>query len=247
MKQLLTLLALLLAVAGCPRRGQVRPSPADPESGLRQALADIEAKKYRQAQDDLTFIIFNYPGSVHAADAQFYLAESYFAAGDYIQAQTEYDFYLKSFPNGRHQEEATYRLALASLRSAPGHDRDQTRALRARELVEEFLDRYPESPFLPQAESVRAEVEQRLARREFDAARLYYTSGEYGSALVYYEYVRTGHPFAAWPADDELRHGICLAEAGRTDEARARLSAVVAGNAPEPLKQQARERLARLP
>lgn len=247
MRQLPALLVLLMVVTGCPKRNQVRPGPADPETGLRQALADIEAKNYRQAQDGLTFIIFNYPGSAQAADAQFYLAESYFAAGDYTQAQTEYDFYLRSFPNGRNQEEATFRLALASLRSAPGHDRDQTKALRARELVNEFLEAYPESPFTAQAESVRAEVEQRLALKEFDAARLYYTSGEYAAALVYYDYVRDGHPFARWSHDDRLRYGVCLAETGRSADARTLLEALIAGDAPEPLKRQARERLSRLP
>jgi outer membrane assembly lipoprotein YfiO len=244
----LALVLLALGLTGCPKRVQVQPTPPpDAETGLQQALDNIAAKRFKQAQDQLTFLIFNYPGSANAADAQYYLAESYFLAGDYIQAQTEYDFYIKSFPNGRFQEESALRLALSYLRSAPGSSKDQSRSLRAQELVAEFLDAYPESKLRPQAESIQADVDLRLADKELAAARLYYKSGEFQSALVYFEYVRSSRPLARWNGDDRLKLGICLQETGRPTDARGVFDEVIAGDYPEPIKQQARARLSRLP
>lgn len=235
-------------LAGCPRRGQVKPyQPPDANSGIEQALADIAARRFKQAQEVLTFIIFNYPGSQHAADAQYYLAESYLLAGDYTQAQTEFEFYKKNFPNGRFQEETALRLAIAYLRSAPPSSRDQSRALRAQELLNEFLEEYPQSRFRAQAESLGAEIDLRLAEKELAAARLYFKAGEYRSALVYYEYVRSEHPLARWNAADLLRLGICLAEIGRTDDARSLFEDIINGTWPDDIKQQARVRRSRLP
>jgi outer membrane protein assembly factor BamD len=243
----LALVLLALGLAGCPKRAQVQPTPPpDAETGLQQALDNIAARKFKLAQDELTFLIFNYPGSAHAADAQYYLAESYFLDQDYTQAQTEYDFYIKSFPNGRFQEEASLRLALSYLRSAPGSSKDQSRALHAQELVSEFLDTYPESNLRPQAESIQAEVDLRLADKELAAGRLYYKSGEYRAALVYFEYVRANHPLARLQGDDLLKLGICLEETGRAADARATLDEIIAGDYPEPVKQQARARQNRL-
>ena len=239
------LAALLFVSSGCPKRTQVSPV-TDPAQGLQEALSDLDAKRYSSAQERLTFVIFNYPGSEQASDAQYYLAESYLQSGDYQQAETEFDFYLKSFPNGRFQEQATYKLALSYLRSAPGHTRDQTQAVKADELVDRFLDSYPESSLRPRAESLRADIEQRLALKEFDAARLYFKSGEYKSALVYYRYVLDHHPDARWTGRDRLQLGIAYLETGSIDKAREVLDAVATGDYEPSIKQQARDRIGRL-
>lgn len=198
------LLLLALAAAGCAKRAQLPPVPQDAQQAIDQATADMNAKRYGKAEDELTFIIFNFPGSHQASDAQYYLAETYFRSGDYIQAQSEFDFYIKTFPNGRFQEDATYKLAVSYLRSAPGPVRDQTRTLKAREIVDQFLETYPDSPLRTEVEQLRGEIGERLALREFDAARIYYTSGEYKSALVYYKFVGDSFPTEHWPGVEDI-------------------------------------------
>ena len=210
-----------------------------------KAQADMDARRYRQAEDQFTFIIFNFPGSRQASDAQYFLAETYLRSKDYVQASSEFDFYLKSFPNGRFQEEATYKLALSYLRSAPGRVRDQARALKAREVIDGFIEAYPESQFRPDAEKLRGEIGERLALREFDAARLYYASGEYKSALVYYTYVNDSYPTARWPDIESYRYAVSLLEAGDTAKARAVLSELVTGEHEPKVKDLARAALGR--
>jgi outer membrane protein assembly factor BamD len=241
----LALILLVLAAAGCPKRQQVAPRPRDAEQALDQAVGELEAKRYRQAADQLTFIIFNFPGSRQASDAQYYLAETYFRSHDYIQAQSEFEFYLKSFPNGRFQEEATFKLAASYLKSAPSHVRDQTQALRAREILDRFLEDYPDSPHHAEAERLRADVAERLALREFDAARLYYASGEYKSALVYYAYISDTYPAERWPGMERYRFAICLLETADSTEARAVLSEIVTGEYEPAVKNLARQALGR--
>ncbi len=236
----------MLGAAGCPKRAQIAPPLQDAQQAIDQASGDLEAKRYRQAEDRFTFIIFNFPGSRQASDAQYYLAEAYFRSGNYTQAQDEFDFYLKSFPNGRFQEDATYKLALSYLKSAPGHVRDQARALKAREIVEEFLQAYPDSPLRGQAEQLRADVAERLALKEFDAARLYYISGEYKSALVYYDYVLETYPAAQWPGPERYQLAVCLLETADSAKARVALGEIVTGNYSPAVKNLARTRLSRI-
>ena len=241
----LTFVVLALTAAGCPKRQQVAAPPQDAQQAIAQATADLEAKRYRQAEDRFTFIIFNFPGSRQASDAQYYLAETYFRSKDYLQAQNEFDFYLKSFPNGRFQEEATYKLAVSYLKSAPGHVRDQARALKARETVDQFLETYPDSRFRAEAEQLRDDIGDRLALREFDAARLYYTSGEYKSALVYYRYVNDSHPAARWPGMERFRFAVCLLEAADSAGAQSVLNELTAGEYEPAVRNLARSALRR--
>jgi outer membrane protein assembly factor BamD len=241
----LTFILLVLAAAGCPKRAQIRPVPQDAQEAIDQATASLEAKRYRQAEDQFTFIIFNYPGSRQASDAQYYLAETYFRSSDYLQAQDEFDFYLKSFPNGRFQEEATYELAVSYLRSAPSHVRDQSRALKAQEIINQFLETFPDSKLHPDAEKLLGDIAERLALREFDAARIYYTSGEYKSALVYYNYVNGTYPAERWPSIERYRFAFSLLETADTAKAREVLSALVTGSCEPAVKKLARAALAR--
>jgi len=236
---------LLLAGAGCPKRAELPPVPQDAQQAIDQATTNLEAKRYRQAEDQFTFIIFNFPGSRQASDAQYYLAETYFRDKDYVQAQDEFDFYLKSFPNGRFQEEATYKLAVSYLRSAPSHVRDQARALKAQEITNQFLETYPDSPLRPDAEKLLGDIAERLALREFDAARIYYTSGEYKSALVYYKYVNETYPAERWPGIERYRFAASLLETADTTRAREVLSALVTGSCEPGVKKLARAALAR--
>lgn len=238
-------IVLVLAAAGCPKRAQIPPVPQDAQQAIDQATANLEAKRFRQAEDQFTSIIFNFPGSHQASDAQYYLAETYFRSKDYLQAQDEFDFYLKSFPNGRFQEEATYKLAVSYLRSAPSHVRDQARTLKAQEIINQFLETYPDSQLRPEAEQLLGDIAERLALREFDAARIYYTSGEYKSALVYYKYVNETYPAERWPSIERYRFAVSLLETADTTKAREVLSALVTGSSEPAVKKLARAALAR--
>lgn len=202
------LLSVFLLLLACPKR-QTTPPVVNPEQTLTEALAAIRSRRFTRAQDLLTHLIFNHPGSLVASDAQFYLAESYYESGDFNRAQMEYDFYIQNFPSGRFQEEAKFKLALSYLRSAPSHTRDQTRVIRARELLGDFVADHPESPLRSRADSALAAIQQRLAQREFEAARLYFRAGEFGSALVYYEYIRQTFPESLWQQSDRNRLETC--------------------------------------
>jgi outer membrane assembly lipoprotein YfiO len=237
---------LALAAAGCPKRAQLPPVPQDAQQAIDQATANLEARHYKQAEDQFTFIIFNFPGSHQASDAQYYLAETYFRSKDYIQAQSEFDFYLKSFPNGRFQEEALYELAVSYLRSAPSRSRDQSRALKAQELINQFLETYPDSPLRKDAEQLLGDIAERLALREFDAARIYYTSGEYKSALVYYNYVKGSYAAERWPSIERYRYGVSLLETADTVRARAVLNELVTSACEPSVLKLARAALARI-
>ncbi|HDR00472.1 MAG TPA: outer membrane protein assembly factor BamD, partial [candidate division WOR-3 bacterium] len=165
------LAAMLLIAAGCPKRAAFK-GPGNSAAALDSALVAFEAGRFAQAEEALTWVIFNFPGSREAADAQYWLAESHFRRGDYHEAQVEYEFYLRSFPNARYQQDANYKLGLAWLRSAPAGARDQQPLNKAQELLSDFLLLYPDSELRPEVEQALAEIERRKTGRDFDVARL---------------------------------------------------------------------------
>jgi outer membrane protein assembly factor BamD len=243
--RLLLVVLAALVVTGCPKRQQLAV-PDTAEQALQLAKGYLEDRKFKEAEEAFTFLIFNFPGSRAASDAQYWLAETYFVKKDYVQAQTEFDFYLKSFPNGSFQEQANYKLGLSYLRSAPSGSRDQSRTVKAREILEDFLMLYPESELVPDVQQALDEILRRTAGREFEVARLYYRAGEYRSALVYYQYITDQLPTERWDEIDLLRLGICYAETEQPEQARPVFEQLVRSSDAPGIVKQARSRLAQL-
>lgn len=241
----LIVMVMVVLFSACPKRAHT-PLTQTATQALEQALKLKDQKKYSQAQEILTFLIFNYPGSGEAADAQFHLADCYFLNRDYSQAQSEFEFYITNYPHGKYQEEAQFKLALATLYSAPGANKDQTQTLRAKELLLEFLERYPESKFRPQILKTLNQIEERLAYNDFQAARLYFKSGEYKSALVYYEYIRQSWTDLNWSFADRYRLGVCYFNTGQPEKAKQLLEQIIADSAPAKIARAAMQLLNRI-
>jgi outer membrane protein assembly factor BamD len=241
----LLILAAVALFLACPKKAQLAP-PQDAVAGLKRALELKQQGKYNQAAEGFTYVIFNFPGSREAADAQFHLADCYYLSRNYSQAQNEFEFYLSNFPHGTHQEEATFKLALATFHAAPGPAQDQSQTLRAKELLTDFLERYPDSDFRTEAEKILAKIDERLAYNDFQAARLYFKSGENKSALVYYEYIQQSWPDLHWSFADRYRLGVCYYRTGQSEKAKEVLNQVIVDSAPVKIRQSARLLLNRI-
>lgn len=245
MTRALLLSAILLLGLGCPKRPEV-PRPGTSREALEVGLDLLEQEDWKRAEEALTYVIFNFPGSRQASDAQYFLAESYFRRGDYVSARTEYDFYLKSFPNGRYQEDAYYKLAMSYFESAPSGSRDNSSINQARELLKDFLLLYPDSETRPRVEQALDRIAQRLAGQDFATARLYFKAQEYRSALVYYLHVAETLEPERWEPVEQLRLAVCHLETGDEETARILLAPLAEPGMPENIRQQAAEYLARL-
>jgi len=237
--------SVLLIFAACPKRTQTPPAPTA-GMALEQALKLKAQRQFSQAEEIFTFIIFNYPGSSEASDAQFHLADCYFLSRNYQQAQSEFEFYINNFPHGKYQEEASFKLALSTFYAAPGPNQDQSQTIRAKEQLLDFLERYPESKFRTEIQQTLAQIDERLAHNDFQAARLYFKSGEYKSALVYYEYIQQSWPDLNWSLIDRYRLALCYFYTGQLEKAKQLLQEIATSSASPKITHSAQKLLNRL-
>jgi outer membrane protein assembly factor BamD (BamD/ComL family) len=76
------------------------------------------------------------------------LGQNYFQSGNYVEAARSYETYLRVNLSGPEQDQALFRLALShSFPDSPIRDLPQ-----AQTLLQQLINRYPRSPFKPQAE-----------------------------------------------------------------------------------------------
>jgi len=131
-----------------------------------------------KAMDQLQYFIVSYPYSDHVEQCNQYLsslrerlakksleqARLYYKTEDYIGAVTSFEVMIQEFPDSRYREEAQYMWfrSAAALADVSTQRRKENRYKDAIDLYEEFVDRYPNSPFIKDAEQVYAKVKLNL-------------------------------------------------------------------------------------
>lgn len=242
---ILLLLAALGLVPNCtPKQAIVNEAPSSPEEMLDQGRAYLNEKKFSQAIALFQKLTYEYATSRYGADAQFYLAETYFARRDYLSAASEYEFLTANFPGSRFLEEANYKTALCYLKSAPASSKDPTNLQKAKELIDLFRERYPSSVFLAGADSIDAEIANRYARKHYDAGRMYLKALEYRSAEVYFRYIIDHYPNTAIMPEVMYDLAVCYENTQRKELAAETYFLVTTTAQDEKLRKRAQNRLA---
>ena len=182
---LVTLGATLLA--GClGKKNQAAPAAgtsAEPDKVLyTKATADLKRGRYITGRLALQTLINTYPDSEYLAKAKLAIGDSYYKEGGTAglkQAIVEYKDFITFFPFLDESANAQMQIAMAHYRQMEKPDRDHNEAVQAEAEFQTFLEKYPSSPLVPQAEQHLREVQEVLAEGNFRVASFYYTRAAY--------------------------------------------------------------------
>jgi len=210
----LFLIALLLSA--CAKK--VRPA-LDAQDEFTRAMSFYDKKDYKHAIEGFQRIIFTYPGSDYADDAQFYLAKTYYIDKDYEQAALEFEFLIRHFAHSPFQGEAALLQATSYFQRTPSFHRDQMMTKKAIELLEEFLSTYPQTDFEPQARKTLSECRMKLARKDLENGKFYLKVKEYAAAEIYLKSVIDNYPETIWAREAKYWLAESLFGRRRYDEA----------------------------
>lgn len=179
MKQKITILLLaLLLFVSCGEYHKALKS-TDPEVKYDKAVEYYQAKKYDRAISLLDDISAYYRNSDRAEMIINYLANSYIAKKDYFTASEHFQTYITAYPRGRFIEEARFMNAFCYYKDSPDVRLDQSATHKAIDAFQEFVDLYPNSDRLLEANKYISELNDKLAYKELLNAKLYYDLGIY--------------------------------------------------------------------
>ncbi len=181
---LLALSATLLA--GCLGKKNTTPAvgtAAEPDKVLyEKATNDLKHGRYTTGRLALETLINTYPDSEYLAKAKLAIGDSYYREGGTAglkQSIVEYQDFRTFFPFLDEAAYAQMQIAMAHYRQMEKPDRDHTEAVQAEAEFQTFLEKYPNSSLVPQAEQDLRNVQQVLAEGNFRVASFYYIRGAY--------------------------------------------------------------------
>ena len=228
-KKYLLFAGVILSVitSGCGGANKLSSSgEKDDRKLLEQAEQLYNRKKYTKALQILDKI--RYTTSVVADDAHLLTAKVYIGQHEYALAASELKWLIGQYPNSDKQEEASYLLGEAYRLAAPRPELDQEYTKKAISAFQDFMDRFPSSEL---ADSAGRKIElcrEKLAKKIYLSAELYYKMHRDSAALIYINQIRKEYNDTQWKYWADYLEALIRIRQGKNDAAKMLLEGIIA-------------------
>ena len=111
-------------------------------------------------------------------------AQSYFKTKQYYLAGYQFESFVSSYPKSEKAQEAAFLGAKSYSMLSPVYSLDQTDTSKAIEKLQSFIDSYPNSTYLAEANAIMKSLNEKLEKKVFENSKGYHTISDYKAALV---------------------------------------------------------------
>ncbi|WP_276392693.1 outer membrane protein assembly factor BamD [Eudoraea chungangensis] len=151
-----------------------------PNSNAKYQLAEklYAEGDFKRANRLLEQIAPSYVGKPQGERVMFFFANSYYEIEDYNFAGYQFERFLKSYPKSDKAGEASFLGAKSYYMLSPRYSVDQTDTDKALTKLQLFINSYPNSEHLPEANIMAAELRTKKEKKEFEVAKQFTKLGK---------------------------------------------------------------------
>ena len=196
----MTALALVAALAGgCgSKSGPLPVGTADADNFLFEKGDEAAAdRKWLNAREHIRNLVDNYPQSPFRPDAKLALGDTYLGektTESLLLAANEFREFLTFYPTHQRADYAQLQLARSFTLQMLAPERDQSSTRDAVKEIEIFLQRFPNSPLMPEARKMEREARDRLSEANYRVGFYYFRVKWYPGAIDRFKDVLTTDP-----------------------------------------------------
>ena len=194
----------MILLVGCGKKDVHLEEDLSPR--FEKAMGYFDKGKYSRAKDEFDYIIMADPGSKISNESQYYMAESMFQIEEYDEASIAFDRYVRFSPDYSKIEKARYRICECAINLSNSYQREQSQTHRALEQLQMFIEDFPASDLINDAEDAMLALRLKLAQKDYEVGRMYLKLEEYDSALIYFRSVLNHYYDTSF--SDDARVGI---------------------------------------
>ena len=205
MKKILLFIAFITLFSSCSKIKRLFKNKHSHSVGRVLKSKDLEykykmaeqfyaTKKYYQAQQVFEDIFKDYKGTDKYEDMYYKWVYSLYYQKDYASAENGFKTFTEYFPNSSKAEECEYMRAYCLYKQSPKVDLDQTETTKAIGQMQAFVNTYPTSKRLKDANEIIDRCREKLEIKESKAAQLYYDLGYYQASAISFATVGENYP-----------------------------------------------------
>ena len=183
-------------------------------------------KLYEQGKYSKALILFDdlgskYRGRAEAEDLFYLTAYANYKMKDYTSARYHFKNFASTYPGSPRAEECRFMSAYCYYLESPRSNLDQENTRKAIDELQLFVNYYPESERAKEAGDLIQKLREKLEKKAFDNAKLYYNMGladDYRAAVIALENVLIQYPDTKYA--EEIEYLIVKAQYQFADNSR---------------------------
>lgn len=172
----------VLMIASCTTEYEKLLRGNDIPTKYAKAFELYEEGKYSKAAEMFESISLATKGTAQEDTVQFYWAMSNYRYKDFITAESNFNEFITVFPLSPFIEQARFYYIDCLYKSTYRYELDQTPTYRALNELNRYMSLYPDSKYIIECTLMKDDLEERLDKKAFEAAHLYYHMEDYLAA-----------------------------------------------------------------
>lgn len=187
------LIGILFVMSACNGPQKVLKS-GNNEMKYETGVDLYEKGDYNKALQFFDILRAVYRGTEKGEKLTYYSANCYFQMRDYQIASYYYGQYVQMYPRGKHAEESAFLTAYCSFLESPRSSLDQTNTYKGLRELQTFIDMYPASPKVAEANKLMDELRYKLEIKSYRIAVLYFRMQDFQAAITSFENLMENYP-----------------------------------------------------
>ena len=156
----------------------------DVESKYEAAFMYFNSGKYAKAASLFESLSILTDGTERDDTVKYYWGLSNYKAKDYYTADANFESFVESYPRSPFAQEARYLRLDCLFMQTLRYELDQTPTYKAISSISEYIVEFPSSSHIQTCRDMLVELNERLDRKAYESAKLYYKMEDYLAARV---------------------------------------------------------------
>lgn len=173
-----------------------------PEENYDRGMSELKDKNYAESLRFFEYVKAKYPFSTVSVLADLRVADIKLAQDRFAEAADAYEKFARDHPSSDQVDYAMWRAGVSHFRASPPdfilfppvYEKDQRETDKAVTTLREFLQKYPNSKYVPEAKKTLTQAEELAARRELYVGDFYFKRERWAGAAGRYKGLAQDYP-----------------------------------------------------
>ena len=177
--------AFLLVAAACQSQYEALLASHDSDAKYKAAMEYFNNKRYQRAAQLFESLAVLTNGTERDDTVQYYWGLSNYRYKDFYTAQSNFTRFLENYPMSPFAEDARFLRLDCMYRATYRYELDQAPTRACLQAIDEYVREYPgDTTHLEACRLMKEDLNERLDRKAYEAARLYYKMEDYKASRV---------------------------------------------------------------
>jgi outer membrane protein assembly factor BamD len=185
-------LSIVLLLSGCGEYNRVLNKGKNTEK-YKLAVEMYEQGEYKKCIPLFEKLVGPYANKPQMERIQYMISDCYFQNENYSMAAYYFGKFITNYPESSKVQEAAYLGAKSHFLAAPLYSRDQEDTYEALTAYQNFIDKYPNSELIEEANADYDALNKKLEKKDYEIAWQYYHREHYSAAIMAFDIFNEEH------------------------------------------------------